>query len=227
MNAKKKRLREKMIAQARRRHFRTADTLAFDAQFSTAATAPQNTPHIKPITYNIPERAKIVRLVCSSGEGLSDRERFQRRIEVIEARTALCSRWEAQRRGRPKVIIKQEDSATAMEDSDTGMKDFPLVCQPTQCLFCLGNDSFPYHHRVYEYAKPHQMMNEVGKHLKSFAQEDPVACPHPRCKAAGLAFPSVMVFKNHAGKVHKSVLRAWSPLVSALASSCRFVAFCI
>ena len=54
-----------------------------------------------------------------------------------------------------------------MNDSDEGAKDFPVVCRPTQCPFCLGNESLPYHHRVYEYARPQQMMNEVGKHLKS------------------------------------------------------------
>lgn len=43
LNATKKRLRDKMVAKARKRHFRTADTLAFDAQFSAAAVpSPQD-----------------------------------------------------------------------------------------------------------------------------------------------------------------------------------------
>jgi hypothetical protein len=95
-----------------------------------------------------------------------------------------------------------------MNDFDADAKDSPMIRQLIRCLFCLGNESLPYHHRVYEYVKPHQMMNEVGKHLKSFAQEDPVACPHSRCKAAGLILPSVMVFKNHTATVHKIFLRA-------------------
>lgn len=211
LNASKKRLRVKMIAQARKRHFRTADTLTFDAQFSAAAvasTSTQDTLHAKPIVYNIPERAKLVQLVCSPGEGLSDREQFRRRIEAIEARTALCHRREAQRRGRPKANIKQEDSDGAIEDFAGGAKEFPMVCRPTQCLFCLGNESLPFHHRVYEYAKPHQMMNEVGRHLKGFAPEVPVSCPHPQCKSAGLVHSSVIHFKNHTAKVHKIFLRA-------------------
>jgi len=208
LNATKKRLRDKMIAQARKRHFRTADTLAFDAQFSAAAVPPQDSQHTKKIVYNIPERARVVQLVCSPMEGLSDHEKFQRRIEAIEARTALCYRREAQRRGRPKVIVKQEDKDSGIGSSDEGENYFPTVCRPTQCLFCLGMENLPYHHRVYEYAKPHQMMNEVEKHLKSFAPEDPVPCPHPYCKAAGLVLSSVMHFKNQTATVHKIFLRA-------------------
>ena len=212
LNSTKKRRRIKMIAQARKRHFRTADTLAFDAQFSAAAVASTSTrepQRAKPICYNVPERAKVVQLVCSPGEGLSDREQFRRRIQAIEARTALCDRREAQRRGRPKATIKQEESDGAMNDSDKGTKDeFSLVCRPTQCPFCLGNDSLPYHHRVYEYAKRHQMMNEVDKHLKKIAPEDPVPCPHPQCKAAGLVLSSVMHFKSHTAQIHKILLRA-------------------
>ena len=45
---------------------------------------------------------------------------------MIEARTALCCRREAQRRGRPKVTIKKEDSDSAMNDSDGGAKDFTI-----------------------------------------------------------------------------------------------------
>ncbi len=51
-------------------------------------------------------------------------------------------------------------------------------------------------------------MNEVGRHLKNFAPEDPVPCPHPQCKVAGLVLSSVMHFKNHTATVHKVFLRA-------------------
>lgn len=212
LNTAKKRLRVNMIAQARKRHFREADTIAFDAQFPTEAASyasARDTPHAKPFAYNIPERAEVVRLVCSPREGLTDRQQFRRRIAAIEVRTALCHRREAQRRGRPKATIKQEESDSAVNDCDREAKnDFPIIYRPTQCPFCLGNESLPYYHRVYDYAKPHQMMNEVGKHLTRFAPEDQVPCPHPICKAAGLVLPSVMAFKNHTAMVHKIFLRA-------------------
>ena len=95
-----------------------------------------------------------------------------------------------------------------MNDSDESFKEFPTICRPTQCPFCLDNESLPYHHRIYEYAKPHQMMNEVEKHLKRFAPANEVPCPHPQCKATGLILPEVMTFKNHTATVHEIFLRA-------------------
>ena len=90
-----------------------------------------------------------------------------------------------------------------MENSDISTKDFPVICQPTQCLFYLGKESLPYHHRVCEYTKPHQIMNDVGKYLKRFALTDKVQCLHLQYKAAGLVLSSVIHFKNHTATVHK------------------------
>lgn len=43
-------------------------------------------------------------------------------------------------------------------ESGEDAKDyFPMVCRPTQCLFCLGDDRLPYLHRIFEYAKPNRM----------------------------------------------------------------------
>ena len=64
-----------MITQAQKRHFRKADTLAFDAQFSATTAAhmvARDTHHTQPIKYNIPERAEVVQLTCSPSNGLSD-----------------------------------------------------------------------------------------------------------------------------------------------------------
>ncbi|KAA6415050.1 MAG: hypothetical protein FRX48_01801 [Lasallia pustulata] len=143
------------------------------------------------------------------GDGLSDREELRRRIQAIKARADLCNRRETQRRGQPKSTAKQEESEGAVKESKEDAKEkFPMVCRPTQCLFCLGDERLPYLHRVFEYAKPNRMMNEVGKHLERLAPEDQVPCPHPQCKAAGLVLPTVMDLKNHTATVHKIFLRA-------------------
>jgi len=211
LNCLKIKLRKHMMTQARKRHFRKADTLTFDAQFSAtvaAHTSPQSTHHTQSIEYNIPERAEVVRLTCRHSDGLSDGKKLQQRIQAIEARAALCHRRETQRRGRPKSTIKQEESEGAVNESEDTKDDFPMVCRPTQCPFCLGDERLPYQHRVFEYAKPNKMMNEVEKHLKKYAPQDGVPCPHPQCKAAGLVLPSAMAFKNHTATVHKIFLRA-------------------
>lgn len=212
LNCLKIKLRNHMLGQARKRHFRKADTLAFDAQFSAitaARTVAPDTPPAKPIKYNIPERAEVVRLTCRPGDGLSAREKLRRRIQAIEARVALCDQRETQRRGRPKSTVKQEELEGAADESEKDTKhDFPMACRPTQCLFCLGDERLPYQHRVFEYAKPNKMMNEVAKHLKKYAPKDEVPCPHPQCRAAGLVLRSVMGFKNHTATMHKIFLRA-------------------
>lgn len=122
----------------------------------------------------------MIRLTCRPSDGLSDGEKLRRKILAIKARAALCDRRETQRRGRPKTTLKQEESEGAADELEEDTKDdFPTACRPTQCLFCLGDERLPYQYRVFEYAKPNKMINEVAKHLKKYAPEDEVPCPHP------------------------------------------------
>jgi len=206
----KVKLRNHFIVQSRKRHFRKTDTQAFDAQFSVTKVPPTIEPDIQPTTpigYNILERAKVVRLTCSSADGLSDREKLRRRLQAIEARAALCGRRETQHRGRPRITVEPQESKGAADESEENEFSFKLECLPTQCLFCLGDESLPYLHRIYPFSKPNKMMNEAGKHLERFAPKDQVPCPHPQCRAAGLVLPSVINFKNHTEIVHKIRLR--------------------
>jgi hypothetical protein len=147
LNRFKTQQRSHMIVKARKQHFRKAPTMAFDSQFSNASTESfsDNLQPTKPIEYNIPERAEIVELVCKQAANLTDQEMFDRRIRAIEARAALCNRQEIQRRGRPKFSFKQEEPRATPEDSKEDIQDiFPLVCKPTQCIFCLGKEGLSY-----------------------------------------------------------------------------------
>jgi len=211
LNSYKVRLRQSMIEKGRKRHFRKADTIAFDSQFS--ASSDQKNPMTNEPTarrkYNIPERAGVVRWICQPAADLTDGEILTRRIRGIEALAALCRRQETQRRGRPKRSVKQEESETSSDDTEEYIVDpFPMECKPKQCIFCLGDERKLYEERIFEYSKVNKMLDEVGKHLKTFAPDDKVPCPHPRCKAAKLVLPNVMTFKNHTAKVHKILLRA-------------------
>lgn len=73
---------------------------------------------------------------------------------------------------------------------------FPLVWKPTQCIFCLGNERKSHGGRTFEYVRPNKMVDEVERHLERLATGDPIMCPHPTCKAAGLVLPGAMAFKN-------------------------------
>ena len=212
LNCFKNKLRTNMIEKARKQHFRKADTVAFDSQFSAARvaqTSSREIHHTKSIKYHLPERAAVVHLTCPPADGLTEQGKLTRRIRAIEARAALCRRQESRRRRRQSQShSKQDESDASSEDSTENRKDhFPLVCKPTQCIFCLGNEHRPYEERVYEYAKPNKMMNEVEKHLANYSPEDQVSCPHPQCKEAALVLSNVMAFKAHTAKMHQIYLR--------------------
>ena len=84
---------------------------------------------------------------------------------------------------------------------------FLLTYEPTQCIFWLGGKRKSYHERTFEYCRPIKITGEVEKHLKKFAPDDEVLCPHPKYKAANLVLLNVMTFKNHTAKVRRIFLR--------------------
>ena len=104
--------------------------------------------------------------------------------------------------------MKQKNSNDAMNDFNENFKEFFTIYRFIQCSFCLNNENLLYHHRIYEYVKSHQMINEIEKHLKNFASEDFVSCSHSQRKTAELVLRNVMNFKNHTATMHKIFLRA-------------------
>ena len=218
LNSSKVRLRNAMKETARKRHFRKADTITFDSQFSnhSAQKSPVGDKLVKSREYDISERAEVVRWICQPVADLTDQELLQRRIRGIEAMAAMCRRQETRRRRKPKSQVKQEESDTPSDDSDDDIIDssedterdhFPLVCKKSQCIFCLGDERKTYQRRTFNYSRPSKMMDEVDKHLRKFAPHDEVPCPHPMCKSAAVVLPSVMAFKAHTATVHKIFLR--------------------
>ncbi|KAL8997376.1 MAG: hypothetical protein Q9188_006340 [Gyalolechia gomerana] len=206
--------RNRMLEKARKRHFRNADTATLESQFigSTVAASGEEVKSAVPLQYDIPERSDVVRLTCEPMGDLTDHEKHIWRIEALRARIALCSRQESRGRRRPRFAYQSSGLMTPPEGSPEVLKEdatdrFPLVCKPTQCIFCLGNEHKSDQGRTFEYARPNKMMDEVERHLKRFAPSDPIMCPHPTCRAAGLVLPGVTSFKNHTATVHKIFLR--------------------
>lgn len=112
LNCLKTTIRNRMIEKARRRHFRKADTIAFNSQFSVTKATPTFSPdtsYITPVTYHLPKRAAVVRLTCTYADRLTEQAKLTQRIQAIEARAALYYRQESRRR-RPRYHIKQEEA---------------------------------------------------------------------------------------------------------------------
>ena len=214
LHREKSNRRNRMIEKARKRHFRNADTATLEAQFvdSNIAVSDEVVKPPAPLQYDIPERSDIVRLTCESIADLTDDEKHTRRIEALQARVAFCGRQESRRSSQTRSVDKSSGLMTppkgSLEEPEEDKTDhFPLVCKPRQCIFCLGNERKSYEGRTFEYARVNKMMDEVERHLEGFALGDPIPCPHPTCKVAGLVLPEVMVFKYHIAMVHKIILR--------------------
>ena len=218
LNSLKVRLRDAMKANARKRHFRKADTITFESQFSNHSTQklPVGDKPMRPREYDIPERAEVVQWICQPVASLTDRELLKRRIKGIEAMAAMCRRQETRRCRKSKSQVKQKEPGTPSDNSkddlihrseDTAKDLFPLVCKKSQCIFCLGDERKPYEQRTFNYSRPSKMMDEADKHLRKFGLNDKVPCPHPTCKSSAVILSNITDFKAHTAKVHKIFLR--------------------
>ena len=223
LNSTKMRLRQKMVNQVREQHFRSADTHALDAQFSSAGQRDSKAaiePLASPRAFALPERAELVRLTCTQTEELSESDKLARRIQAIEVRAALCGRREARRRkthvsafsnASPREAQKHEQSTNPQDATceEYGLERFPLKCEPTQCTFCLGDESLPYGHRIFAYRRKNKLWDHVeNKHFNKIAAGSPVACKHPACVANSVVLASKARFKVHTQKIHGVALRA-------------------
>jgi len=199
-----------------RKYWRNADTALFEAQHAGSPTVaaddnprPARTPH-----YDIEERALLARLTCAPASHFSDLEKHKISVHAIEARVALSLRQETRHRRNARRSIPSASDATtescapSRSLSPKSEYDFPLICKPKQCIFCLGNERLSTDGRTFEYARTSKMMDEVERHLTAFAPGQGVPCPHPTCKTAGVFCTNVAAFKNHTAKVHEIFLRS-------------------
>ena len=216
LDSLKVRLRNKTKDKARQKWFRNADTIAFDAQFLEARPTPDRSPDkAKPSRkYSIPERAEVLQWIDQAPANATEQEQLSRRIKGIEAMARLCRRQETRREVELASPENSDDPELSCGSLEPEVKreaaEFPLVCMPRQCIFCLGDPRKTYDARTFQYTRTNKMLDEVEKHLSRFGPHDPVACPHPICQTTGLILPNIKTFKNHVKTVHEIDLRVCS-----------------
>ena len=206
LNRAKTEYRAKAFRKARKKHFRKADTLAIDQQFNQSLRSLEQTNVLlKPTAYELKERGLVVRLTCDESD-LIGQEKIDQRIKAVAARAALCDRQESQRRGRPRF----RPSPEKIEDVPEAKQDiFPMVCQPRQCIFCIGDESKSDESRLFSFCTVNKMRDHVESiHLQHLPSTEVVPCEHPFCKPVGLVLSDKQVFKNHVQRVHGISLRA-------------------
>jgi hypothetical protein len=167
-----------------------------------------------PIEHQLAERMRVQQLLCDLKKDLSPEKIVSRKILAINAQTALASRQEPQTR-KPKPAstfvdpVKKEpdiSSGSALPNPFPQLDDFPLILGKTQCIFCIGNERYTYDQRTRSFKRVSHMWDHVENlHLKYL--DELISCGHPICKAQGVAFNTVMFFKNHVATVHKVDLR--------------------
>ena len=162
------------------------------------------------VEHQLEEWTWVQQVLCDLSKDLSPQDTVARKILAIDAMTALASRQELQTR-KPRsapaheVLIKKESPAPTPEPFPQ-LDEFPLVLGKTQCIFCIGNERYTYNKRTRSFKRVSHMWDHVENlHLKYL--EKLISCGHPICKAQGMAFNTVMVFKNHVATVHKVDLR--------------------
>ena len=207
MNRARTALREKLRNNARKRHFRHADTDEFNRQFGngSAGELPKPGPPSPPV-YQVEERATVVRLTCGPVVDLTADAEHTRRLACIRAWIQLQDRQESPRRGR-RALRENYERAADVPAPNEG-KRIPIEGKPKQCIHCLGNESKSYAERTFEYSRRNKMWDHVEKeYLQYFASNDDVPCPHHVCKADRFVLPGVMAFKRHCVDHHKISLR--------------------
>ena len=164
-----------------------------------------------PIEHQLEERMWVQQLLCDLKKDLSPEDIVSRKVFSIDAMTALASRQEPQTH-KPRSApvcegpIKKEPLSPAPISDPFPQLDEDLRIGKTQCIFCIGNERLSYDKRTRAFKRVSHMLDHVEQvHLKHLDKMIP--CGHHVCKAQGLVFEVVDIFKNHVATVHKINLR--------------------
>jgi hypothetical protein len=161
------------------------------------------------IQHQLRERTQLQKIMCNLSKDLSPHDIVMRRIRAIDAMVALSRRQEVPCREPrlSKLSSGSPQEGSPMPKEESPIPDaFPLVCEKTQCIFCIGDERKSYDQRMRTFSKPDKMMDHVESHLNK-ESAGIVACCHPVCKAEGLVLNNILHFKNHVQLVHGIRLR--------------------
>lgn len=165
-----------------------------------------------PIRYSFPERRRIAEEFIRSRSSISD---ISRKISIIKDLIRLCRRQECGvLKASRKRMRRLSDSEAAGRDSPPSLPhsvrtdlsesetdnyaQFPVKCNPFQCLICLGDRGKPLLDRLHSYGSKFSMQ----RHVSNSHRLRPDACPHPDPSCTKIAIKSTMHYKNHAAAVH-------------------------
>jgi len=160
------------------------------------------------VVHQLPERTRLQQVLCDLSKDLSPQEIQARKVLAIDLMTALSSRQELQTH-KPRLTqaslpaLKQQSPSPPPQ-----LREFPVVCEKTQCIFCLGNEQLSYEQRTFTFGRVSHMMDHVERvHLKHQSVVERVVCHYPVCMSRGLVLNNVEDFKSHVQQEHGIKLR--------------------
>ena len=123
------------------------------------------------IEHQLEERTRLQLVLCDLSKDLSPQALVARKVYAINLQIALASRKELmtrQRRSTPacKDPLKEESPApapalTSALDPSLPASKFPLICEKTQCIFCIGNEALSYEQRTRKFKRVSHMWDHV------------------------------------------------------------------
>jgi hypothetical protein len=160
--------------------------------------------YVEPVVkHQLPERTQLQEVICDLSEDLTTPDIVGRRIRSINLTVALSRKQEVQHR-------KPHSTKTSIVSSKELLPTpqlFPMICEKTQCIICIGDERLSYEDRTRRFSSPEKMKNHVDGHLKWHPAHERFFCHHPECVKNKLVLKNLEHFKLHVAKVHKISLR--------------------
>ena len=157
--------------------------------------------------YAFMERIRVIQALFTFATSCLEEE-CRRRVEAINALTALCRLQEARRPRHPKpsasdIRLERDVQPLSVLDPPGLSNSIPIECKATQCIFCLGEEGLPAVTRLKSFHSRGDLKKHFHrKHLRHHSNSKPIACPHPRCN---VELSGKMHLQNHAALVHKTL----------------------
>jgi hypothetical protein len=100
--------------------------------------------YVEPVVqHQLEERTRLQRILCDFSMDLSMKDIIGRKIRAINLMVALASRQETQKpRSSPAYEAPVKEESPRPEPSPMAVEEFPLVCEKTQCIICIGNERY-------------------------------------------------------------------------------------
>lgn len=134
--------------------------------------------------FTFEERARLAPNLFMIPNDESPDQLLHRCMQVIKDWASLCRLQSVPSMRKGQAGGSSESKAVKDTSDDIILADlFPLVCSPTQCLFCLGNEGMSLESRTFSFSH----IDHLHRHIRDFHLQHngnvsmSFPCPHPAC----------------------------------------------